>query len=376
VPRAFVALAVVLVLAVTVAAAAAATHRWPFGAATAHDPPLRLVAASPYWNIARDAGKIIAHKGDFTEVAPWIYGIDDGGDIVSMVQPANRGLVDEALAEMKSAKLPVVPTISNTRGGQWDYATIIRVLRDPVLRARHVNEIVRLVRSDAYSGVDIDYENFRANDRGTFSAFITELATALHRAGKTLSVDVFAKATDRGYDERNIAQDYRAIGSAADTIRIMAYDWNWNSSEPGPIAPLGWVQSVLNYALTQIAKRKIVLGIPAYGYDWVGKSGTLVSWLQAYGLAQKYGAPVHWDAHAQSPWLTYRAADGRRHVVWFENAYSSLAKLALARRLNIGGAYLWLAGDEDDLMWQRLSPSDIDHAAKRVVSHDRMTASP
>jgi spore germination protein len=94
----------------------------------------------------------------------------------------------------------------------------------------------------------------------------------------------------------------------------------------------------------------------------------LVSWLQAYGLEQKYGAAVHWDTTSQSPWLTYRSADGARHVVWFENSYSILAKVALAQSMHIGGAYLWLAGDEDDRLWKRLSPKHIAQAAKSMFN--------
>ena len=60
----------------------------------------------------------------------------------------------------------------------------------------------------------------------------------------------------------------------------------------------------------------------------------------------------------------YRSADGRTHTVWFENAYSALAKLGLAHSMNVGSAYLWLAGDEDDLLWKRLNPTDIDRAGR------------
>lgn len=346
-------------------AGAAATHRWPFAGG---GRSMTLIGALPFWNIGADSSKIIDNKGDFTEVTPWMYGIDESGGMVSLLPPNSAARADTALAQLRNAKVKLVPTISNTRDGVWDYPTIIAILRDPALRARHIADIVGLAKQRNYVGIDIDYENFQAGDRDVFTAFITELAKALHHDGKTLSVDVFAKASDQGYDQRNRAQDYRALGRVADTVRLMAYDWHWNSSLPGPIAPIRWVRGVLDYALTEIPAHKIVLGVPAYGYDWVGKNGRLVSWLQAYGLEQKYGAAVHWDDTSQSPWLTYRSGDGTRHVVWFENSYSMLAKLALAKSMHIGGAYLWLAGDEDDLLWKRLSPKDIEQAARSVTN--------
>ena len=37
---------------------------------------------------------------------------------------------------------------------------------------------------------------------------------------------------------------------------------------PLPVAPLPNVRQVLEYALTEIPKEKIVLGVPNYGYSW------------------------------------------------------------------------------------------------------------
>lgn len=335
--------------------------------------PLRITAALPYWNVAKDASRIVANSADFSEVSQWMYGLSANGGI-EMLPVANAQAARQALDEIRSSGLPLVPTIANIRDGKWDYATIIAILRSPQRRAQHIADIVRLATDNDYAGVDIDYEDFQGADRDVFTSFVTELATALHAKGKTLSVDVFAKTDDRGYDQRNIAQDYHAIGAAADTVRIMAYDWHWNGSDAGPIAPLNWVRSVVHYALTQMPRRKIVLGVPSYGYDWVGTHANLVSWLQVYNLAERYGAQVRWDDLAQSPWLAYQDSRGVRHVVWFENAYSTMAKLALARNMGVGGVYLWLAGDEDDLMWRNLRASVIDKAAQQVSRGQGVTA--
>jgi spore germination protein len=360
-----VAAGLLLVLCLVAAALAGAlrmTHKGPF--ALAARAPLQLIASMPYWSMGADTPLVLGSNGHFAAITPWTFGITKDGTPVSLERPSDQEQDAQAMARMRAAGVPLIPTISNTLAGNWDYADIIAVLRDPGLRADHIGQIVQLATGSGFAGIDIDYEDFQSGDRSVFSAFVAELATALHRAGKTLSVDVFAKTTDAGYDVRNVAQDYEAIGRSADTVRIMAYDWHWASSEPGPIAPISWDHDVLKYALTQIPAAKISLGIPSYGYDWVGQKGQMVSWLQAYGLQQKYGAVVHWDSASQSPWLRYRSADGANHIVWFENAYSSLAKLALAHQMKIGSAYLWLVGDEDDLLWNRLSDKDVVQAAQ------------
>src|SRR6185437_4363560 len=228
--------------------------------------------------------------------------------------------------------------------GRWSYQPVAGILHDPVRMKQHVAAIVNLVRQHHYAGVDIDYENLRAGDRQAFTAFITALATALHADGKMLSVALFAKTTNAGVDQRNLAQNYAAIGRAADQVRLMAYDYHWATSGPGPVAPLPWVRAVLKYAKSQIPARKVILGVPLYGYDWSGGHGREVSWLGAFRLARAHHVQPRYDTTSQAPWFSYTDAAGRRHVVWFENEASSRAKFGAAEGSQIGGVYLWMLG--------------------------------
>jgi spore germination protein len=136
----------------------------------------------------------------------------------------------------------------------------------------------------------------------------------------------------------------------------MAYDYHWSTSAPGPIAPVGWVRDVLDYALAHIPAQKLQLGIPLYGYDWVGSVGHPLSWSQVYTLLTAHRAQVQWDQASQSPWLRYTDAAGTQHEVWFENAYSSSTKFDLARKLGVHGVSLWMFGTEDQVTWSKLDP--------------------
>lgn len=318
-------------------------------------PSGRVVASMPYWAIAADTAVVLAHRSNFSEASPWMYGLDARGDVVPQYEQ-NDTAVTDALDSLRSAGLPLVPTIANVvNGGDFTYQPIAGVLHDPGRRAKQVADIVHLVTGNDYAGIDIDYENLRAVDRQVFTDFVTELATALHTRGKTLSVAVFAKADDAGYDQRNQAQDYAAIGRAADQVRLMGYDYHWETSPPGPIAPVEWIGSVLDYAVTQIPAQRIVLGVPLYGYDWTGSTGTPVDERQATALADRYRSAVQWDSSAQAPWFGYTDNAGRSHTVWFENGRSTGAKLDLARHSGISGVFLWMGGPPDDGTWPVLT---------------------
>ena len=137
----------------------------------------------------------------------------------------------------------------------------------------------------------------------------------------------------------------------------MGYDYHWASSKPGPVAPIGWIRAVLRYAKTQIPAGKIILGVPLYGYDWVGRQGTPVSWLQVFRLSNQYGVRPRFNDASQSPWFDYTDASGRRHVVWFENGPSTKAKFEAAENAGIGGVYVWMYGFEDTSIWTALRQS-------------------
>jgi spore germination protein YaaH len=248
----------------------------------------------------------------------------------------------------------VVPTIANVTNGRWAYDPVADILHDPAAMTRHVNDIVALVTRGGYAGIDIDYEDLRAGDREPFATFVTNLGDALHAKNKVLSVAVFAKTSDAGDDQRNVAQDYAAIGDAVDEVRLMAYDYHWAASTPGPVAPITWVREVLDYAKTQIPAEKIVLGIPVAGFDWVDGVGEPVSWLQCFGRTRAYHAALQYDRLSQSPSFRYTDEQGRAHEVWFENAESTTAKLEAAKAAGVRGVYLWMFGDEDDRTWTTL----------------------
>ena len=305
-----------------------------------------VVASVPYWNIDYGTTSVLSNRHTFSEMSPWIYGLNSSGQIVPQYAPAQAATVEAQLARLRAARIPVVPTLANVVQGRWVYQPVITdILRNPRVRAQHVAAIVALVQRQDYAGIDVDYEDLLASDRSAFTTFIAELAGALHVKGKVLSVDLFAKPTNRGYDQRNLAQDYRAIGQVADQVRLMGYDYHWAGSGPGPIAPISWIRAVLSYAKTQIPANKIILGVPLYGYDWVGGQGTPVSWLQAFQLSQQYGVLPHFDAASQSPWFGYTDQVGRRHVVWFENGPSTQAKFEAAEPAHrVSTSSVWRPG--------------------------------
>lgn len=289
-------------------------------------------------------------EGVLTEVSPVWYQPTDAGVVVFASAQAQA-----SSAVIGSGRVPLTPSISNFRDGRWDGELVSRLIGEPQRRAAHVAAIVELVRSGHLSGVDIDYESLPAASRAAYGAFVAELAEALHRLPARLSVTVHAKTAEPGEWSGAKAQDWRAIGAAADEVRVMAYDYSSAGSRPGAIAPLAWVEKVVKLAATLIPRDRIALGLPTYGYDWTaGASGAPVQWADVAALVGSTGAQPQWDPASSAPWLRYRDGHGRAHTVWYEDARSLAAKLGVAQRYGLTRVVLWRLGGEDPEIWPAL----------------------
>ena len=304
-----------------------------------------------FWDQARGFDSIVANADVFSEISPFWYRVLADGRILPYTTGSGASYEDPTiLAFLRSRGILVIPTVANVVNGVWDGAAVSRILADPQLRAVNLNALVNLAVARGYDGIDLDYENLAASDRAAFTSFVQQLAGALHGQGKLLTVNVYAKTSEPGTWNGPQAQDWRAIGQAADQVRIMTYEYSWSTSPPGPIAPVNWVNDVIAYATSQIAPGKILQGIPFYGYDWVGQRATDLVWTEAMGLASHFAVPVIWDNASASPWFEY-VSGTTRHTVWFENGSSVAAKLAVTRIHDVGGIGVWRLGGEDPANW-------------------------
>ncbi len=137
------------------------------------------------------------------------------------------------------------------------------------------------------------------------------------------------------------------MGQAANLVLLMTYEWGYAFGPPMAVAPIPNVRRVVEYAISEIPAQKLWLGIPNYGYDWPlpfvrGQTrATSISNQYAISLANRYQAAIQYDETAQAPWFRYTDERGRQHEVWFEDARSIRAKLALIPEYGLLGASYW-----------------------------------
>ena len=305
-----------------------------------------VIADVVFWDQARGFQSVQNNLDVYTEVSPFWYYTDANGIIQAYRGSLTTYEDPDMVALLRSQGKKVTPTITNLLNGYFDGQLVSGILNNATRRASNISSIVNLTVNKGYDGIDLDYENLLAADRNAFSLFVRDLAAALHAQGKTLSVNVYGKTSEPGSWNGPQAQDLAALGSSADSLRFMTYEYHWSTSAAGPIAPLYWVDAVLAFAVTQIPASKVIHGLPMWGYDWVGMQAVDRTYGDIVSLINQVGATVNWDSGSQTPWFTYYAGNVK-HEVWFENQYSIDAKLTSSLKNDVGGVFFWRMGGED-----------------------------
>ena len=299
----------------------------------------RITAWIPPWD-QNALTSIQMNAGAVSESNPVWYGWNADGTIAKNWNAENSTW----RAAMTGSAL--IPTIQNVINKSFSATAVETMLATPASREAHAAAIFQLVSSNAFDGIDVDYERVPASSRANFTAFVGTLGAKLHGSGKKLSVTVYAKTGDVTWNGAG-AEDWAAIGGVADSVKIMAYDYHYASTDAGAITPLDWLDKVVTYAETTVPRSKIIVGLPWYGYDWSSAGGATASYTSAMQVAQNNGVVVSHDANGEATY-SYNG-----HTVFFQDAASYAKKVDLIKQKHgsVGGFAHWAAGVEDPAIW-------------------------
>ncbi|KAJ4837290.1 hypothetical protein Tsubulata_026364 [Turnera subulata] len=146
-------------------------------------------------------------------------------------------------------------------------------------------------------------------------------------------------------------EDLQSLGDAVDGFSLMTYDFS-GPQNPGPNAPLPWIQFVLQVLLGSSGKggvtpaHKIFLGLNFYGNDFrlsEGSGGGAITGRDYLKLLEKYEPKLQWEKNSGEHFFLYVDDDHISHAVFYPSLTSISMRLEEAR-LRGTGISIWEIG--------------------------------
>lgn len=274
-----------------------------------------------------------------TQLSVFSYGFREDG---TLVVPDDGWLLEEAAL---FGAVPVLVLTSIDESGNFSTQRASLLFQNQTLQDQVLDHLIAVMEEKGYRGLDSDFEYIAESDAQAYFAFLENARARLHARGMFLHVDLAPKTSAQQPGLLYAAHNYPVIGGIADSVLVMTYEWGYAYGPPMAVAPLPQVEAVLRYAVSEIPPDKIQMGIPNYGYDWIlpyekERRAVTLGNQEAVLLASRMGAEIWFDETAQSPTFQYTQG-GQLHQVWFEDARSIRAKLALAGELEMSGTAYW-----------------------------------
>jgi len=383
----------------------------PALASAAKQAPFEVTGWLPYWRAATSTADILPHLSFFTSVMPFGYIVQNDGtfkdafNLGSTTAPTTLVLSAAASA----AHVKIIPTIMWSNGD-----AIHTILSNQKLRIALEDRIAALVKDNGFDGIDIDFEGKKAETKPYFSTFLKGLYQRMGTKWVYCAIESRTPIADRYEgtpppDATEYANDYVAINKYCDRVEIMAYDQQTidvtlNKAADGtpyiPISDTKWAEKVLKVAAKTISKKKLVLGVATYGYEWqvtpLSESGFRYDMQWAFNpryatdlatalnitpsrnaageMSFTYvpsaasaaaggaipvdttsgnGLPVATTTYSES--TTTPVSGATTNILWWSDAGAIADKIALAKKLGVRGVAIFkLDGGEDPGLWNVL----------------------
>ncbi|MBS4175870.1 glycoside hydrolase family 18 protein [Bacillus sp. FJAT-49736] len=288
-------------------------------------------------NSAREAAPYL------TYLSPFAFQVNRDG---SLKEPPLGNLPDIARRNHNV----LVMAINNQEQGQFSDELGRIILTDQEIQNKFLNNIVATAKKYGFRDIHIDFEYLRPQDREAYNQFLRKAKDRFSKEGWFLSTALAPKTSAGQKGRWYEAHDYKAHGEIVDFVVIMTYEWGYSGGPPMAVSPITPVRKVLEYAVTEIPSKKILMGQNLYGYDWTlpftpGKDiAKAISPQQAIQIAANHNVPIKYDSVSQAPYIDYEDESRKKHKVWFEDARSIQAKFDLLKELNLRGMSYWKLG--------------------------------
>nr|XP_004653810.1 di-N-acetylchitobiase isoform X1 [Jaculus jaculus] len=266
---------------------------------------------------------------------------------------------------------------------------------DPTFRASWIAQKVDLAKTQYMDGINIDIEqdvDCSSPEYDALTALVRETTASFHDEIEGSQVTFDVAWSPKNIDRR--CYNYTGIAEACDFLFVMSYDEQsqiWSECIAAANAPYSQtLTGYSDYIKMGIDPKKLVMGIPWYGYDYTclnfseggvctiakvpfrgapcsDAAGRQVPYKTIMKQVNTSVSGSQWDADQQAPYFNYKDPKGQFHQVWYDNPQSISLKAAYVQDHSLRGLGMWnancldysgdaVARQQTEEMWEVLRP--------------------
>lgn len=295
------------------------------------------------WQIGRDAADYsgqLDRAAAVNVLSPLTWSVSVEGEIVG-------GLDAELVAAVQERGLQVWPAVQGL-----DADALHFLVSSPQARRAGAARIAADAATAGADGVNIDLEGFRNEDAAGVTAFVTDVADAVHEWGGVVSYDLVPRTDDWDVMPPELsfwstAPERREIAAVVDYTVLMAYDQHNRHRPAGPVASPEWVEEAVRHMLRYADPDTIILGVPAYGRLW---DQAALDAPRALSLGFFDGLSGERTFDEEFGLDRIDLPDGT--FFWVDNEVEQ-QRIDLAHRYGLAGWAVWRLGLDDAGLWDR-----------------------
>ena len=293
----------------------------------------------------------------FSHASPTGLQITETGQLLGQLNP-------EILAEIRRQQLRLVPLVANAG---FAVETAAALFGTASLRRKHADLLAARAEAEQWDGINLDIEGPFLDFRQEYVEFTALLKSKLGE--RQLSVDIVPRTGPATMDSVPLREqdpegwvrawkepfDYAGLTHSADYLILMGYDYTSRLMQPGPVAPLPWLQAILSYAGSETQLENVVLGLPLYGRSWARWPGC--SWAEGRTIVPRLleGWPRRESDHQGHRCRVVQwQDDAGRHWGSYDTPETLAAKAQLAVDHGLAGTAFWRLGFEPAGFWERM----------------------
>ena len=257
---------------------------------------------------------------------------------------------DEDIDIIQTAALYDTPSTlvltTYSQSGEISLEVEYEVLLDAQLQDKILEELLNILRSKNYSGVNLAYQDINKSNQQLYINFLKRAWDSFHSEGfgvfLTLNPGLYYDGTEVTFEQLNLEE----ISEYCDGILFMSYDWGYIVRAPLQFS-IVTTPSLLEYIVSQVPLSKIRIVLPTLGYDWklpfvAGQSrANALNYDSVIELARQTGSTILYDENTLSAYFEYTGNNGQQHIVWFKDARSIDSAIKILQTYGIIGVGIW-----------------------------------